>query len=91
MNNGLRMHQDPNVVGRQPEEPAYRRGRRHSEFVTDLTREIGSCEVGEVSRALVKALAGADAVVEGFTSEEVEKARSLAEEKYLRDEWNLRR
>jgi lipoate-protein ligase A len=79
------------LLGRPADEPAYRRGRAHSEFVTDLRRELGSCDVAEVEAALAKALAGEDAAEEEFTPEEIEKACSLAEEKYLKDEWSLRR
>ncbi len=79
------------LLARPPEEPAYRRGRSHSEFVTDLRTELGSCEVAEVEGALARALAGRDAAEEGFTPEEIGRARALVEEKYSKDEWNLRR
>ena len=72
-------------------EPAYRRGRPHSEFVTDLRRELGSCETAGVERGLAGALAGEGASEQGFTPEEMERARALVEEKYSKDEWNLRR
>ncbi len=79
------------LLGRPPEEPAYRRGRSHSEFVTDLRTELGSCEVAEAESALARALAGVDAVEEDFTPEEIGRARALVEGKYSLDEWNLRR
>jgi lipoate-protein ligase A len=79
------------LLGPPAKEPAYRRGRPHSEFVTDLRTELGTRETAGVERALAEALAGEGAHEQDFTPEEMERARSLVEEKYSKDEWNLRR
>lgn len=79
------------LLGPPAKEPAYRTGRSHSEFVTDLRTELGACETAAVERGLAEAIAGGGAAGQGFTPEEMERARALVEEKYSKDEWNLRR
>ncbi len=74
-----------------PEEPAYRAGRRHADFITTLGRELGGCRMDDVLRALGVALAGEEACAEPPREDEPAEAARLAREKYGTDGWTFRR
>ena len=73
-----------------PRQPEYRRGREHGAFMTSL-RE---CGVGTGASGAAEALLGhfcGEARTARPSPGLLARAAGLAEEKYMNDEWNLKR
>ena len=64
-----------------PRQPAYREGRDHAAFVTNLPAD---------SAALHRVIASEWRADDPLSDWPMEATHQLAEEKYARDEWNLR-
>lgn len=75
-----------------PNEPPYRAGRSHEEFMTSLARERALVSTEAVVGILRESLGASfpEALKQPGSAQEA-RAEGLAEEKYLSDEWTFRR
>jgi lipoate-protein ligase A len=74
-----------------PEEPAYRMGRRHSEFVASVRSLAEGVGAVQVERALAEEFGRETGPVSRPAQAELDRAVELARGKYATDDWTFRR
>lgn len=74
-----------------PDEPAYRQGRPHADFVTTLSELGVEISPGELARRIARAAGLDEANTEPPAAFEWRDAQRLAAEKFTSDAWNLRK
>jgi len=71
--------------------PAYRAGRDHRSFLTSLKENGAPSDIQSFSEGLFQTLASGIYMQAAPSEDETLRAQRLLDEKYSRDEWNLRR